>query len=134
MRNHQPTFDRTGGLHAAALFDESGNLLVLHEDIGRHNAVDKVLGHALLNDWIPLTHHILLLSGRSSFGDNAKIPHRPPPHRRRRLPPPQTSPLPNSQTKITKPSSAFCENPASTSIAAAPDESDSNSFTGKLFS
>jgi FdhD protein len=67
MRKHQPTFDRTGGLHAAALFDQSGNLLVLHEDIGRHNAVDKVLGHALLNDWIPLTHHILLLSGRSSF-------------------------------------------------------------------
>jgi FdhD protein len=67
MRKGQAAFDRTGGLHAAALFDETGNLLVLREDIGRHNAVDKVVGYALLNNLIPLNHHVLLVSGRSSF-------------------------------------------------------------------
>jgi FdhD protein len=67
MRKTQTTFDRTGGLHAAALFDESGRLLVVHEDVGRHNAVDKVLGHALLNDMLPLSRQILFVSGRSSF-------------------------------------------------------------------
>jgi FdhD protein len=67
MRASQVTFRHTGGLHAAALFDERGNLLVLREDVGRHNAVDKVLGRAVLNGWTPLDRHILLVSGRSSF-------------------------------------------------------------------
>jgi len=67
MRAEQQTFDRTGGLHAAALFDASGNLLVLREDIGRHNAVDKVAGHCLLNGLLPLENYLLLVSGRSSF-------------------------------------------------------------------
>jgi FdhD protein len=67
MRKSQTTFDRTGGLHAAALFDEEGRLLVVREDVGRHNAVDKVLGHALLNDMLPLSRHLLIVSGRSSF-------------------------------------------------------------------
>jgi FdhD protein len=67
MRSSQTKFDRTGGLHAAAIFDEIGRLLVLREDIGRHNAVDKVLGHAVMKNWLPLDRHILLVSGRSSF-------------------------------------------------------------------
>jgi FdhD protein len=67
MRQTQTTFERTGGLHAAALFNDNGRLLVVREDVGRHNAVDKVLGHALLNGWIPLHRHILVVSGRSSF-------------------------------------------------------------------
>ena len=63
----QPTFARTGGLHASALFDREGNLLVVREDVGRHNALDKVLGHALLEGMLPLSDHILLMSGRVSF-------------------------------------------------------------------
>jgi FdhD protein len=67
MRRRQTTFDRTGGLHAAALFDERGKMIVIREDVGRHNAVDKVIGHALLRDLLPLDRCVLLVSGRSSF-------------------------------------------------------------------
>jgi FdhD protein len=67
MRMAQKTFDETGGLHAAALFDERGTMEVIREDVGRHNAMDKVLGHALMQGWLPLTHHLAFVSGRASF-------------------------------------------------------------------
>jgi len=67
LERAQEGFARSGGLHAAGLFDLDGNLLLLREDIGRHNAVDKIIGHALLHDLLPLDRHILLVSSRASF-------------------------------------------------------------------
>ncbi|MFI9456815.1 formate dehydrogenase accessory sulfurtransferase FdhD [Amycolatopsis sp. NPDC052450] len=67
LRTHQKVFSSTGGLHAAALFDGDGNLAVVREDVGRHNAVDKVLGWALQEGRIPASDAGLLVSGRASF-------------------------------------------------------------------
>lgn len=67
LRASQAMFDRTGGLHAAATFDDAGTLRILREDVGRHNAVDKVVGHALLNEVFPLDRQVLLVSGRGGF-------------------------------------------------------------------
>jgi len=67
LRSEQAIFSRTGGLHAAALFDAEGQLMAVREDIGRHNAVDKIVGWALLEKHLPLSRHILLISGRGGF-------------------------------------------------------------------
>lgn len=67
MRAAQSTFDETGGLHAAAVFSVTGELVVLREDVGRHNAVDKVIGHQLMLGNVPIDPAVLMVSGRSSF-------------------------------------------------------------------
>jgi FdhD protein len=67
LPEHQPTFARTGGLHAAALVTQRGEFEIAREDVGRHNAVDKVLGRAALDGRLPLSQHLLVVSGRTSF-------------------------------------------------------------------
>lgn len=67
LRRAQPTFERTGGLHAAGVFTADGELIVAREDIGRHNAVDKVIGHGLINGLLPFDRCVLVVSGRASF-------------------------------------------------------------------
>lgn len=67
LRSSQQVFDRTGGLHASALFHSSGRLLDVREDVGRHNALDKLIGSRFLNGELPLDDHLILLSGRASF-------------------------------------------------------------------
>jgi FdhD protein len=67
LRERQRIFSKTGGLHAAALFDGSGELVELREDVGRHNAMDKLVGWGVLEKRLPFADHVVLVSGRASF-------------------------------------------------------------------
>ncbi len=67
LRTGQDVFTHTGGLHAAGLFTSTGELSLLREDVGRHNAVDKIVGHGLLHNTLPYSSHILMVSGRTSY-------------------------------------------------------------------
>ena len=67
LLKNQPVFDCTGGLHGAALFDSHGQMMAAREDIGRHNALDKLIGHAMKKNWLPLFDQLVLVSGRVGF-------------------------------------------------------------------
>ena len=67
LKEVQGAFRKTGGLHASALFDSNGKIMLVREDVGRHNALDKLIGNVFLENNLPLTNHLLLLSGRASF-------------------------------------------------------------------
>ena len=67
LKEAQPLFQRTGGVHSSGLFDGEGNLVTLREDVGRHNAMDKLIGHHLLKGSLPLTDYIVMVSGRTSW-------------------------------------------------------------------
>lgn len=67
LKSFQDNFSATGGIHASGIFDLEGNLLAVREDVGRHNALDKLIGYAVFTDQLPLKHKILVLSGRASF-------------------------------------------------------------------
>ena len=67
LKQEQNIFNNTGGIHAAALFNLNGELIIMREDVGRHNALDKIIGHLVTQDLLPLDQHLLFLSGRASF-------------------------------------------------------------------